>query len=311
MEETNQVHIACAIDEGFVRPLCGMLGSLFLHHRETPLRLHILTGVLSNSAHKALEKFLHRHHADFCLYKIPDDKFSDYRLALAHFSKATFYRLLIPEMVVGTDRVLYLDVDVLVRRNLSGLFARNLGGMPIGAISDAYPEGACQRLGLPLSCGYFNSGVLLMDLSAWRQDEIAKGTMAYLERNREDLTKCRYADQDGLNVFLQGRWKNLEEIWNFNLYHCSLDPASLPEPLRAALREGPAIVHFADARKPWMRQHAMPFQRGFLENARQHGIRFPLRLRWGLGRSWLRERLELKRLQAHYRSTGILHNDCF
>ena len=296
MTSKPKIHIACSIDEGYVMPLCGMLSSFFEHHRGIPISLHVFTDALSPTSRNFLEHFIFRQGADFHHYTIASDRFQNLHLQYAHFSKANFYRLLIPDLVKTTDRVLYLDVDILVRRPLISLFNTELGDYSLAAAPDAYPPADCQRLGIPEHLSYFNSGILVMDLPAWRRNHIADQALDYLIRHNGDKERCRYADQDGLNAVLQGQWHTLKETWNFNIYHCTVDPRNLSERRRELLREGPAIIHFADRKKPWMRNYALPFQQEFLRNARRNGIHFGNRLT--LRTLWPRIQ-ELRQLRQH------------
>ena len=43
-----------------------------------------------------------------------------------YISLATYYRLLIPELIPNEDRILYLDCDIIVRKSLSDLYNRDL-----------------------------------------------------------------------------------------------------------------------------------------------------------------------------------------
>lgn len=269
------MHIACAIDEGYVQPLLGMLSSFSAQHRGTRVCLHLLSGPLTAASHRTLETFIQRQDVDYHHYPIPPRQFESLHLAFSHFSQANFYRLLIPERVTTTSRVLYLDADILVRQSLMPLYDTDLGDCPVAAAPDAYPPADCKRLGIPEDLGYFNSGILLMDLAAWRRERIADQVMAYLSQHNGNPQLCRYADQDGLNMVLQGRWHRLDESWNFNIYHCTVDPQQLSQSRRQVLRQGPAVIHFADRKKPWIRDYALPYQQEYLKAARRNGICFP------------------------------------
>ena len=115
-----------------------------------------------------------------------------------------------------------------------------------------------------------------MDLPAMRRLQITQKALQHLEKHNGDRDLCRYADQDGLNVAANGNWQRFPETWNFNIYHIMCDPSLLPEQRKRILTEGPAIVHYASRKKPWMRQFPMPFQREFLRHASDAGIQYPL-----------------------------------
>lgn len=275
MQHRTPIQIACTIDAAYLLPLCGMLASLFKHQSGRGLLIHVFIppGLTQEAA--MLERFIRQNGAEPAIHEVDPSSFTALTLHYAHFSAANFYRLLIPSMLPGLERVLYLDCDLLVRAPLDELFDAPLQGAPLGAVPDAYPPADCKRLGLPLEYSYFNSGVLLMDLPAMRQHRIALKALAHLSEHNGNRDLCRYADQDGLNVAAAGHWHRSPETWNFNIYHAMQDPAGLPEPRRTLLSKGPAIVHFSDRRKPWHRHLPMPFQREFLLHARQAGIRYP------------------------------------
>lgn len=298
------MHIACTIDDHYVMPLCGMLASFFRYHGDSPVSVHVFTHAASPTVPALLERFIDRHGATFVYHPLAEGGFKALQVHYRHFSAANFYRLQIPEVLHDCQRILYLDVDLLVREPLHGLYGADLGGHPLGAVSDAYPPADCKRLGIPPQQGYFNSGVLLMDLPAMRQHDISGKALAYLQQHNGDRVKCRYADQDGLNIAAAGRWQSLPAKWNFNIYHASLDPAKLPETYRGILAAGPGILHFADRKKPWMREHAMPFQQEFLEQARASGITYP-RPSWRQIRPWFKDLRALWELRACYHRAHV------
>jgi len=300
-----KLHVACSVTENYAMPLCGMLSSFFKHHHDVPVNLHVFTGTISRKSEARLEQFIRKHGADYHQHTIPQDRFQDLQLHRKHFAKAVFYRFLIPDLVKDTDRILYLDVDLLIRRSLLPLFQTDVGDLPIAAVPDAWPSYDCKRLGIPEHLNYFNAGVMVMNLPVWRRDGIAASAIDFLLRHNGIEEKCRYADQDGLNAVLPGRWRILPEDWNFNIYHCSQDLKTMPENRRNILRSGPSIVHYADHRKPWLRNYGLPFQQEFLRNARANGFRYPHGLTLQTIWPWFLYRQHLRQLKTRYRQADI------
>jgi len=300
-----RIHIACTIDEGYVEPLRGMLSSFFIHHHGIPVSIHVLTGSISAGSQSAIEQFIRERGADYHHYTIPSNRFEEFSLHYAHFSKANFYRLLIPDLITTTERILYLDVDVLVRHSLSPLYSTDLRGFPIAAAPDAVPPLECKRLGIPEHLSYFNSGVMVMDLPFWRRDHIAEQALNYLLEHNGNPDRCRYVDQDGLNVILQGQWLPLSETWNFNIFHGLKTTRTLTPAQRSHLESGPAIVHFANNKKPWKREFVLPFQQEFLVNARRNGIRYKRPLSFKNFKIWFKETRKLRKQKSSYHLAGI------
>jgi len=302
------LHIACTVDEKYLRPFLAMMSSFCEHHRGGEVTLHLFCEELEPEAKARLDRFLGDRHVVHRHYPIHRDQFSDMRVCYPHFSKANYYRLLIPERLSGTDRVLYLDVDILIRKSLAPLFHTPLDNQPAAAAPDAYPPGDCARLGIPEHLGYFNSGVLLMDLPRWRREGIAEQALNYVRRHHGDPAKCLYGDQDALNMTLLKRWKPVGDTWNFNVFHCRQYPRTLTDAQRQCLREGPAVIHYAHREKPWMRHCALPFQREYLRNAAKNGLQFPFHLTPRNAWVWVTRLYALHRVRLPYHLAGIPWN---
>jgi len=138
--------------------------------------------------------------------------------------------------VLPAERVLYLEAGILVRRNLNELWSSDLGGKTLGAATDiGYPMGHEEIERRP----YFNSGVLLIDLSKAR---LGIDELTGLAKTMKD---ARFRDQDALNMYFADAWVPLGLTWNaqeLGTYtnHPSLDR----DALKLEAMNDPNIVHF-------------------------------------------------------------------
>ncbi|KAF8622025.1 hypothetical protein AX15_007315 [Amanita polypyramis BW_CC] len=97
--------------------------------------------------------------------------------------------------IVPVERILYLDVDILVRHDLKELWETDLKGASIGAAVDiGYPMGHSGIKRGP----YFNAGVLLMDLAKIRS------SAAQLRATGAAHADSKHKDQDALNIHFEG-----------------------------------------------------------------------------------------------------------
>lgn len=171
---------------------------------------------------------------------------------LGYLSTGMYLRLLLPDLVdADLDRLLYLDVDVHVCGDLSPLWELPLpGDVPLAAVRDAYTPTIGAQGGVPGAgdehgpqSPYFNSGVLLMHLPAWRRQDVSGRSLDYLTRHAGGL---RFPDQDALNLAAYGRWLRLPHRWNhmrsYDLQHADGTPVDGTDA---------RIMHFAGERKPW------------------------------------------------------------
>lgn len=192
-----------------------------------------------------------------------------------HFSPATFYRLSIGQILPHHKRALYIDCDTIVLADLCRLWDTPLNGAVIGATPDLIMKNfvnagirSMQETGaLPASRylseyvglqgrgdEYFQAGVILFDLEAFRAANISDAAI-------KDLSSRRYwfLDQDILNKYLIGKVKMLDTSWNCVNSIRDIFP-HLNAEWRAKVLEDlkdPKIVHYAGYEaKPWNNRNA-------------------------------------------------------
>ena len=156
----------------------------------------------------------------------------------------TWARLSLAEWLPDLDRVLYLDSDLVVHRDLAALADLDLGGAAAGFVHSgasmraAIDQPLFEELGFDLDAPYYNAGLIVMDLAAWRDGLAEEG----METARRHQGKLPAADQTVLNVLFYDR--------PVAPVHRSFNVLAFPmAPIRA--HETPAVYHFIGAPKPW------------------------------------------------------------
>src|SRR4051812_28713331 len=88
----------------------------------------------------------------------------------AHYTLDNWTRLWLSDFFPdNVDRVLYLDCDIVIVGSVAALWNVDLDGALLGAVDIPGSEHGVTHLGLRAEDGYFNSGVLLIDLKKWRE----------------------------------------------------------------------------------------------------------------------------------------------
>ncbi len=141
---------------------------------------------------------------------------------VGHVSAAMYLRLELPYLVPpDVQRLIYLDCDVLCTTSVAALARCDLSGKAVGAVRDAFtrrlgdsPGTMAGLIGSALDpqAHYFNSGVLVVDLPAWRSAGITERCLAYVHEHTDHL---RFPDQDALNFVLYDNWHRLPKEWNY------------------------------------------------------------------------------------------------
>jgi len=264
------VTVAASTDEAYVQHMAALVSStLSTASHGHFIDFIILDGGISASERTRLQKLeaLHPH----CRLSYID--MSDQHLDLdanSYFTRSTFYRLSLPDLLLDREKVLFLDTDMVVLRDITELYRIELGPSLIGAARDLIMKsfvsmgvvsieeaGAlrtarylAEKVQLKDSSGYFQAGVLLMNLTAMRENYLSKRMTHALRAER-----YWFLDQDVLNRFSQGRITYIDYRWN----SVHIDDSHL-----LALAEGdrieyqktlddPWIAHFAGVYKPWIR----------------------------------------------------------
>jgi lipopolysaccharide biosynthesis glycosyltransferase len=166
-----------------------------------------------------------------------------------HYSIDNYTRLWVSEFFSEeTEKILYLDSDMVVVGDIKELWHSDVTEWIVGAVSIPGSD-RCPIFGIPEQYGYFNSGVLLINLRRWRAEQVLARLLAYIEANSNKIIDV---DQDVLNACLFDRRLPLPHIWNaispFFFDHYSLGMTR--RELRRIRREA-RIIHFNGVSKPW------------------------------------------------------------
>lgn len=190
--------------------------------------------------------------------------------AHSYFTRSTFYRLMLPELLIEYDRVLFIDTDMIVLTDLSELYNIDLKDNSIAAVYDLVMRtftakgvpSIAQAGGKPASIylyehlgmgksydEYFQAGTILFDLTKMRQ----KG---YASSLKQDLSNNAFwfLDQDVLNkhllkdvMFIDNKWNSLY-LEDDSLNYLKEDELKIYEDSI----KSPYIIHFAGQHKPWI-----------------------------------------------------------
>lgn len=274
--QLTTIDLVCACDNHYAMPLTVMLHSA-ASHLGSGYRLQVwfVDGGLSEASWIALRETLADLPIDVWAIQ-PDYALVEHLHTSHHVTPAAYLRLLTAELLPPhVSRALYLDSDVLVCADLAELWNISLEGHLLAAVPDIacpyvdarYMDSALRKsipylaaltpvpnyreLGMNPASPYFNSGVMLIDVDKWRQDQLAARMLECLDRHRDHIW-CW--DQYALNVVCHGDWKPLSMKWNQGA-HVEEFPSSRHAPVDAEtfqeLLTQPAIVHFTTEFKPW------------------------------------------------------------
>ncbi|WP_416860758.1 glycosyltransferase family 8 protein [Helicobacter ganmani] len=230
-----------------------------------PYCFYILSDFLSKSTQEKLSKLQAKlsiiYPLEITIHLCDDAEFRENNLPKLNENYLCFYRLLFERFLdFSAQKVLYLDVDMIVLWDLREIFAMDLEDKVCGVVLDY----KANRLLMPkdeshpplnLSQGYFNSGLLLIDVQKWRAQEIESQILHSM-----DSYHFKEHDQSILSYILKDKVKILPLYWNVLVYYFinaktkeeggNFNISYTRNQLNNALKN-PKIVHYYLDYKPW------------------------------------------------------------
>ena len=156
-----------------------------------------------------------------------------------HFSIAMYYRFLASKILSQYEKILYLDCDIIIQKDISKLFNINLDNVSFAAVPHLYFKGKKD----------INSGVMLINTKEFNENNISDKCIQYINDNQS----LRLPDQDALNAICGklkiGGIKLIGVEYNFNPKYYST-PWALSNKELLKIDEI-TIIHYAFKEKPW------------------------------------------------------------
>lgn len=186
--------------------------------------------------------------------------------ATAHFTKVTFYRLFVPEILKNYTRIIYLDCDLVVKTDIAELYSIDLHGKLLGVAKDYgmeiiraefgsfYSHYLGNTLSLRDPSSYFNAGVIVFDIKRSLEVELTRRCIEKLI----EIERPVFADQCVLNSICQDDFHTIKLSWNFTVNNLLLKKAALfdlPGNIYFKIMEAyvaPDIIHYSSEAKPWV-----------------------------------------------------------
>ena len=255
------MNILYASDDNYAEIAGISIVSLLENNKDIDnIKFFIFDNGLSLQNKNNLSSIVKNYSKEIIFIDIPDiEKLVGIKLDPGFWAISIFARLFAASLLSeDVEKIIYLDCDTLIRSSLLPLWNENLNGNLIGGCEDGIPVLHKKSIFLKKTDVYVNSGVLLIDLKAWRDNEIETKFINFL---RLFDGKLRYPDQDVINGVLKNhiklvapKYNSISYYFEYNpelLYYANINDYYSQTELNEA-KESPVIVHFAGAgRKPW------------------------------------------------------------
>ena len=246
----RNVPVALATDENYLSYLKVTINSAIASSPRSNLDIIVLhAGILEDAILDFTAGYASVGNASVRFVDISDELetsgLSDYRQT-ARLPLSSCYRLLLPRILPAYGKIVYIDVDVAVCRDLGELYETDVGDNWFAAAKDVVyttkPEYVfwAAKWGFAEWDGYVNAGVLVMNLERFRREPV-------LDRLKEIVFEAAKwnCDQDALNFVCKGAIAPLDPRWNVQLGDYCFEKQI------ALTGEEKWIAHYTSLAKPW------------------------------------------------------------
>lgn len=236
-------NICLCADENYAKYMGVTIASILKNSTEEEnIIFHIISSNISDNNKNKLNNLKNIKNCNIVFYDIDNKKYGDpHRL-----------KLFIPELIKNTNKVLYLDSDIIVTGSLKDFFKIDMENYYILAAKDMHVDKNIEHkksISLNKDDIYFNSGVIMFNNELCVKDNICNNFEDYYKNN---INRMVFFDQDILNYVFKNKVKIIDNKWNFfpfRDYNHKPDQPNYEEAI---------IVHFVYS-KPWKDDCSNPY----------------------------------------------------
>jgi lipopolysaccharide biosynthesis glycosyltransferase len=221
----KRLSIVVSTDNHYLILLAVLIKSIEENNKTNlPIDLYVISENVTEQNKERLAKSINQLITTIYWFELEDIVQDNYKVPFdwTSFPRNIHARLYVPHFIpLHIENILYLDVDMIVCKDLTELFKINLGNNIVGAVLDQHVHTFSnewggiknyEELGLSPDLNYFNTGLLMINCNAWRTFGVTQKVIKCIEQNKK---YANFPDQYGLNVVLADRWKKYDPLWNY------------------------------------------------------------------------------------------------
>lgn len=248
------MNIMISINRDYMKYACIMLMSLKEHHKDILLSVYILHNELTDEDFRQMDEIIGSEGIELIPVFIPEGTVKDFQIG--DWPEVNAYRLLATDLFGGTlDRILHLDVDILITGDISEFYNTPFEDNYLVAcedyLSDEERRQKCRQYGKDEDELFFNAGVLLFNISRLSSEGFYYAVYADILKRYPNI-KIEYPDQDMLNLLFGNKTKHVDRIrYNYSPLYYKMNDKEHSYNSPEELERNCSIVHMISGTKPW------------------------------------------------------------
>lgn len=249
------INILVTLNSNYIPPLKVLLKSLFFHNKDEQFTIYLIHSELTKQELDLLRFYIEEHGQHFYPIFVKKELFNDAPV-FRHYSVEMYYRLVahlfLPDNV---DRILYLDPDIVAINPITDFYYTEFDDCLFVAAEHEHIARFVKginnlRLNTPFAKGYFNTGVLLMNVTLMRKLVSLKEIYQFIKKNKYKLI---FPDQDVLNGLYWDKIKPVDS-YRYNYDARFFEFGKISRKIAGDLswiKKNTIFIHYCGKDKPW------------------------------------------------------------
>lgn len=188
IEYKNYINIAYTFDKNTIYIAYVSMKSLMLSQNyDTFIQFYLLTNNMNDSDKEIINEIKKEYKNCNLQYFDMGNRFKNLKVPNSMWSTAIFYRIILQDLFPTLNRILYLDTDTLIFKDLTKIYNYNISGKYYIGMLEVWPENYFIKFNVSFN-NFINSGVLLCNLHELRKGNISNNIKNFLEKNNNNLS---------------------------------------------------------------------------------------------------------------------------
>lgn len=275
LEEYKNMDIVFATSDLYSRPAMVTIKTLFENNINiASINIHYIGNGLSKRNMDLLQKLAGEYNRKIVFYEMPG-YLNDISGLLRTNAIAYTYCFFQDILPANIEKVLLLESDTIVTDSLEEFYNTDIAGYYLAATDDLQSKYCKEKIGIKPTTPYFNSGVMLINLTKMRKDHISDEIKQVIKSGK---AKFLYEVQDEMNYLLAEKVKILPPKFNCttaiflfgydDMKHYRWPSTCCTREEYEEARNHPVVVHFTKNQiiqsRPWIKGCTHPYNSYYL-----------------------------------------------
>ena len=274
-----EINVLYATDNNYLHHAAASIYSLLDNNKDIDrINLYIIDDKISDENKQKLEQMI-KSFGNRTITFYPFEKLQT-KLELndkSGFAPIGYARLFISD-ITDSDKILYLDCDTIVNNSIKDLWTTDISEYYFAGVQDNPSLFAAKIVGMTEDDRYINSGMMLINLKKWKEENVEKRIIDMIHEYRGFVP---HHDQGIVNGICKGKIlilppkyntmsqfflfsaKQIKDIYKMNNYYSEHDIAEA--------KSNPVIIHYLCKffNRPWFVNSTHPLKNLYIDYAKK------------------------------------------